>query len=176
RLTPDSQWTQSGGEYSFIRNRNLNGREVAVVEVSLDRGRKQQLQIERSTGFVVSLEERLFMGRGDAFRLTMQLEGTRTLDRQVGEFKPGFLALMRRTKVPVIPVGIAGAFEAYPKGRPFPFPGKVRVVFGEAFDRSKLESFGKADEAGLLAFVHERVTECVNQAQIWRDQRGSETR
>ncbi len=80
RLTPDSQWTAAGGQYSFVRNRTTNGREVAVVEVTLDRGRRQQLQIERSSGLVVALEERLFMGRGDAFRLTMQLEGSRVLE------------------------------------------------------------------------------------------------
>ena len=43
-------------------------------------------------------------------------EGTRTENGTVGEFKPGFLLLLRRTSVPVIPVGIAGAFEAFPKG------------------------------------------------------------
>ncbi|MDX1970419.1 MAG: hypothetical protein SFV23_24835 [Planctomycetaceae bacterium] len=80
RLTPNSQWTESGGQYSFLRDRMLNGRDVAVVEVTLDRGRRQQLQIERSSGLVAALEERLFLGRGDAFRLTMQLEGTRVVE------------------------------------------------------------------------------------------------
>ncbi len=95
-------------------------------------------------------------------------EGTRTETGAVGTLKPGFLALLRRTKVPVIPVGIAGAFEAYPKGQPFPAPGNVRVVFGEAFERTQLEAFGKDREHELLAFVHERISACHDAAAAWR--------
>ncbi len=35
-------------------------------------------------------------------------EGTRSDDGALGELKPGFLALVRRAGVPVIPVGVAG--------------------------------------------------------------------
>jgi 1-acyl-sn-glycerol-3-phosphate acyltransferase len=96
-------------------------------------------------------------------------EGTRTLDGHVGELKPGFLALLRRTDVPVIPVGVAGAFEAFPKGTPFPLPGRVRVVYGEPFDRDQLATFGKDREADLLRHVRERIVDCVAEAQVWRD-------
>ncbi len=126
------------------------------------------MPINRESASTASLREAIRRIDG-GFYVGIFPEGTRTLDGKVGEFKPGFLALMRRTTVPVIPVGIAGAFEAYPKGTPFPFHGKVRVVFGEAFDRERLDAFVKADEAGLLSFVHERVTECATAAQQWRD-------
>lgn len=96
-------------------------------------------------------------------------EGTRTDDGHVGTLKPGFLALLRRTRVPVIPVGIAGAYEAYPKKRLFPSIGKVRVVYGAPFDRTQLESYGKADEAGLLNYVRQQIAACVDEAQGWRD-------
>ncbi|MDZ4684663.1 MAG: lysophospholipid acyltransferase family protein [Planctomycetaceae bacterium] len=98
-------------------------------------------------------------------------EGTRTLDGLVGELKPGFLALLRRTTAPVIPVGVAGAFEAFPKGTPFPLPGRVRVVFGEPFDRDRLTAFHKEQEADLLRHVRERITACVAEAQAWRDEK-----
>ena len=96
-------------------------------------------------------------------------EGTRSVDGHVGELKPGFLALLRRSQVPVIPVGVVGAYESYPKGRPFPFPGKVRVVFGNEIPRETLDSFSKADEEGLLSLVRERIETCVRDAQHWRD-------
>ena len=96
-------------------------------------------------------------------------EGTRSEDGAVGELKPGFLSLLRRTKVPVIPVGLAGAFESYPRHRWFPFPGRVRVVFGDALDRERLAGYGKVDEAELLAYVRGCIVECVADAQAWRD-------
>jgi 1-acyl-sn-glycerol-3-phosphate acyltransferase len=96
-------------------------------------------------------------------------EGTRTRDGHVGELKPGFLALLRRTDVPVIPVGVAGAFEAFPKGSPLPLPGRIRVVFGEPFDREQLAAFGKDREADLLQHVRQRIVACVAEAQAWRD-------
>jgi len=44
-------------------------------------------------------------------------EGTRTETGAIGEMKPGFAAIVRRAKKPVIPVGISGAFQALPMGR-----------------------------------------------------------
>ncbi len=42
-------------------------------------------------------------------------EGERTPTGKMLPLKPGIHLLMKRSKVPVIPVGIAGAFEAYPR-------------------------------------------------------------
>ncbi len=95
-------------------------------------------------------------------------EGTRTETGAVGPFKPGFLALLRRADVPVIPVGIAGAYEAMPRGTPFLWPGKVRVVYGEALPRDVLVSFAKSDEAALLEYVRQHVIACQTAAAEWR--------
>ena len=95
-------------------------------------------------------------------------EGTRTETGAVQDFKPGFLLLLRRTSVPVIPVGIAGAFEAYPKGSPFPRPGIVRVVFGEALNREELADFPKEREDELVALIRERIVQCQRAAAEWR--------
>lgn len=103
-------------------------------------------------------------------------EGTRSETGRVGALKPGFLLLLRRTEVPVIPVGIAGTFEAYPKGAWFPRPGKVRVVYGEPLSREHLLSFGKDREAELLALVRDRMVECQQEAESWRNGQLSEVR
>ena len=58
-------------------------------------------------------------------------EGTRTRDGSIGEMRGGIGFLARRAGVPVVPVRIAGAFEAWPRGRRLPRPGKVRIEFGE---------------------------------------------
>lgn len=95
-------------------------------------------------------------------------EGTRTTTGNVGELKPGFLALMRRAKVPVYPVGIAGAYQALPRGTSFLRPVKVCVVFGEALSTDEIEQFGKDREADLLQLIREKLVRCEREAEAWR--------
>lgn len=96
-------------------------------------------------------------------------EGTRTLDGGVGEFKPGFIALVRRGKVPVVPVGIAGAYEAYPKGAWFIRPAKVRVVFGEPLTEREIEEYCvKGKETEFAGLVRERIVALVGEAERLR--------
>ena len=58
-------------------------------------------------------------------------EGTRSRDGKVLPFKSGLEFLVRRSKATVVPVGIAGTFEAYPRKAWFPRPRKVTVRVGE---------------------------------------------
>lgn len=101
-------------------------------------------------------------------------EGTRTTTGDVGGLKPGFLALMRRAKVPVYPVGIAGAYQALPRGAWFLRPVKVCVVFGEALSRDEMDQFGKDREDELLQFIREKLIGCEREAEAWRS--GKEAR
>jgi 1-acyl-sn-glycerol-3-phosphate acyltransferase len=61
-------------------------------------------------------------------------EGTRTRDGNLQEFKGGALLAARLAKVPIVPAGIRGAFEAFPRGRALPRPVKIRVRFGPPID------------------------------------------
>ena len=57
-------------------------------------------------------------------------EGTRTRTGEIGTFKKAFAILSSELKVPVVPVSIAGAFEALPRGSIFPRPWRrIRVKF-----------------------------------------------
>jgi 1-acyl-sn-glycerol-3-phosphate acyltransferase len=94
-------------------------------------------------------------------------EGTRTTDGTVGELKPGFLALMRRSKQPVYPIGISGAFEAMPRGSFMLWPRRVRVVYGEPISAETIASYGR-DEEGLLTVVRLRLIACHRAAEDWR--------
>jgi len=47
-------------------------------------------------------------------------EGERTITGQMNPLKPGIQLLIKRTKAPIVPVGIAGAFDAFPRSRKFP--------------------------------------------------------
>lgn len=58
-------------------------------------------------------------------------EGTRTRDGSIGEIHQGPAMMASRANVPIVPVVIDGAFEAWPRTRKLPRPGYIRVVFGE---------------------------------------------
>jgi len=95
-------------------------------------------------------------------------EGTRTRNGSVGEFKPGFIAMIRRGELPVYPVGIAGAFEALPRGAWFLRPKPVRVVFGEPLSFEELKPLcARGRENELLALSRERVAAVQCEANNW---------
>lgn len=52
-------------------------------------------------------------------------EGERTPDGAMHPFKPGVHLLLRRVQAPIVPVGIAGAFDAWPRHRAFPIPAPL---------------------------------------------------
>lgn len=95
-------------------------------------------------------------------------EGTRTRDGSVGKFLPGFVAIARRGKLPVIPAGIAGAYNAMPRGSWFLRPRSIRVVYGEPLSPEELEPlYKRGREADLVALTRQRVAECQQEAEDW---------
>ncbi len=65
-------------------------------------------------------------------------EGTRTEDGELQPLKPGFLAVARRSGVPLVPVGIDGAFQAWPRQRRWPGFGLVRMHVGPPLSREEV--------------------------------------
>jgi pantoate ligase/cytidylate kinase len=62
-------------------------------------------------------------------------EGTRSENNQVTPLKRGVALLASMAKCKVIPVGITGAYEAWPKNKKFPkLFGKIKVSFGKPLD------------------------------------------
>lgn len=70
-------------------------------------------------------------------------EGERTWDGKMLPLRPGIQLLIKRTKAPIVPVGIAGAFDAWPRQRAYPLPaplawstcpGAVSVSLGKPLD------------------------------------------
>lgn len=74
-------------------------------------------------------------------------EGARSHSTELQEFKPGIGMLLERYPVPVVPVAIYGAHDAYPPGRVAPRPYPIRVAFGEALEPDGLEQEGEGDQA-----------------------------
>ena len=96
-------------------------------------------------------------------------EGTRTRDGRVAEVKPGFVALVRRAKVPIVFCGIAGAFEAWPRTNALPRPGRVRTVLGEPMSSDEVGEWAvKGREAEFAAEAERRLKIVTAEAEAWR--------
>lgn len=99
-------------------------------------------------------------------------EGTRTETGAVGEFKPGFVAVLRRSKLPVYPVGISGGFQALGRKSWCLRPARVRVVVGEPISVEELNQFsGRDQDQALIEFVRGKIVDCYNEAELWRTEK-----
>jgi len=82
-------------------------------------------------------------------------EGTRSPDGKVGPFKRGSELLARKAGVPIVPVGIAGAYQVWPRHRAFPKRGNIRVVIGDPIPPRVLASPGFDLRARIVELVEE---------------------
>jgi 1-acyl-sn-glycerol-3-phosphate acyltransferase len=86
--------------------------------------------IARSGGLRSARMARQLISEG--WSLVLFPEGSRTPDGWVGEFRTGAAWLAMEAGVPVVPVALIGAYQAMPRGRSWPKPGRppVRIRFG----------------------------------------------
>ena len=92
-------------------------------------------------------------------------EGTRTRDGELAPIKPGFCALARRGNIPLVPVGIDGAFQAWPRSQMLPRIGVLRVVYGPPLLPSEIKLL---DDQQLIAEIEGRMAACFGQARATR--------
>ncbi|MBQ9371838.1 MAG: 1-acyl-sn-glycerol-3-phosphate acyltransferase [Thermoguttaceae bacterium] len=73
-------------------------------------------------------------------------EGSRCFDGELAPFTAGYASIAAKSNAVIVPVAIAGAFEAYPRTSRFPSPFKkrVKVEYGAPIPPS--EYLGKSDE------------------------------
>ncbi len=84
-------------------------------------------------------------------------EGTRSHDGEVSPLKPGFSALAKRARVPLVPVGIDGAYQAWPRDRLLPSLSTIYVHVGEPIPAEEAQA---ADERELVVEVERRIRAC----------------
>lgn len=65
----------------------------------------------------------------DNHNLVIFPEGTRTRNGSIGKFKKTFAILSKELNVPIVPVRIDGAYEAWPRNKFLPRPHKVTVSY-----------------------------------------------
>jgi 1-acyl-sn-glycerol-3-phosphate acyltransferase len=93
--------------------------------------------------------------------VTLFPEGTRSPDGKLGALKPGIAVLVERVGVPVIPAGLAGMFEIWPKSRLLPVPNPIRVHYGRPILPEELAGL---DTQAITALIRGRMEECYREA------------
>lgn len=95
-------------------------------------------------------------------------EGSRTDTGNMLPLRPGVHLLIRRAEAAIVPVGIAGAFEAYPIGRKFPRPaplfmppghGTIAVSVGKPLDSRHFANMTREQALGELFDIMKAVQE-----------------
>jgi len=108
-------------------------------------------------------------------------EGTRTPDGAVHPFRAGIQLLIKRVQAPIMPVGIAGAFEAWPRWSPLPIPaplfmaaraGSLAVAVGLPLDAKR---FVEMSREAALTELHLELEKAQRRAEAIRrkPERGS---
>jgi 1-acyl-sn-glycerol-3-phosphate acyltransferase len=86
-------------------------------------------------------------------------EGHRTRTGAMQPLLPGISLLIKRSLAPIVPVGIAGAFEAWPTGQPCPKPaplflpaarGSIAVSVGKPLDARRLATMTREQSLNEL--------------------------
>lgn len=84
-------------------------------------------------------------------------EGRRTDDGEVGPLKPGFCALARRGNVTLLPVGIDGSYDVWPRARLLPRRGRINVWIGQPIGP---EEVGQHNDEQLIDLIRRRMKAC----------------
>ena len=90
-------------------------------------------------------------------------EATRTRDGSIGRLQAGPMTVAARAGVPVMPVVIDGAFEAWPRARFLPRPHPIRVACGRPIPAAEVAA---GDPKRLMAAVRREMLEL--QAELRR--------
>jgi 1-acyl-sn-glycerol-3-phosphate acyltransferase len=86
--------------------------------------------------------------------VTLFPEGTRSRDGKLGPLKPGIAVLVQRIGVPVVPAGLAGMFEIWPRSRRLPVPHPIRIHYGPPIYPAELAGL---DTEAITALIRDRI-------------------
>jgi 1-acyl-sn-glycerol-3-phosphate acyltransferase len=119
----------------------------------------------------------------EAFRLAARLldeghvlfvfpEGTRSHDGTLSEGRDGVAVLALRTGAPIVPVGVTGSYERWPRGQKLPHPGgRVTVRVGSPFrlaDELPADLDRRAAKSAATDLIMRRIAALVPERQRGR--------
>jgi len=95
-------------------------------------------------------------------------EGTRSHDGNLQPLQPGFCLVARRSRATLLPVAVAGSFDALPRGCVLPRFRSIVVAFGTPISPEEILDKDNQQLADLLT---ERLAEALQQASTFRKTR-----
>ncbi len=123
------------------------------------------IELDRKTG-LGGIKETLKRLRNNESVL-MFPEGTRSIDGELQPIKRGFCTLVKKTKVPIVPVGLDGAFEAWPRNSILPnFGATIQVVFGNPIQP---EQYRDLSDDELTELLNSKIKECFDRARAMKE-------
>ncbi|MHC4442229.1 MAG: lysophospholipid acyltransferase family protein [Planctomycetota bacterium] len=84
--------------------------------------------VSRNTADIAAIKQAMRLLKKGKL-LVLFPEGTRTTDGKIQPMLPGFCGIAKKTQVPIVPVLIDGAFQAWPRTRLLPRPRRVIVEY-----------------------------------------------
>ena len=121
--------------------------------------------VRRGTADLVAVKEALRRLKAGGVVLVFP-EGTRTRDGSIGPMHGGPAAIAARAGVPIVPMVIDGAFEAWPRTHVLPRPGCIRVACGWPVS---VGGSGADDPEAVMAAVRRKMLDL--QAELRRNRR-----
>jgi 1-acyl-sn-glycerol-3-phosphate acyltransferase len=119
------------------------------------------IPIQRDSNAIGGIKETLKRLK-EKERVLIFPEGSRSADGTLQPIKGGFATLARRTKSPLLPLALDGAWQVYPRQAKFPLLGNIQVVFG---DPIPYEQYAALSDDELSALVQEKIAEVFLEAQ-----------
>ena len=92
-------------------------------------------------------------------------EGTRTETGEMASLKPGFTAIARRGKSALLPIGIAGSYDSWPRGQWLPGLAPIHIVIGEPLTAGEV---AELSDDQLILELESRMRHCFLEAQRGR--------
>ncbi|MBE6427961.1 MAG: 1-acyl-sn-glycerol-3-phosphate acyltransferase [Planctomycetaceae bacterium] len=87
-------------------------------------------------------------------------EGTRSEDGRLGEFQKGIISVARRSKAPILPCVIQGAYDAFPRHSKFVHLHKIIITYGKLIPAEKVQEM---NEDELLLFLRGIIAEMLGE-------------
>jgi 1-acyl-sn-glycerol-3-phosphate acyltransferase len=148
------------GRMNYLARRTLfNNKILGTIIYLLD-----AIELDRDRSGIAGLKEMLKRLKHGGKVLVFP-EGTRSADGKIGPMRPGFLAVARRSKVPLVPIAVTGAYEALPRSSKVPWRYPIYTAVGPRIEPDEITDLSDDD---VLHLISERLHQCYHRANALR--------
>ncbi len=123
------------------------------------------IEVDRDRSGLSGLKETLKrLKRGE--KVLIFPEGTRSEDGKLQPLKRGFISVARRAEVPLIPIAVAGAYDALRRGAKLPSCVPLKLAVGQPIPAADV---AQLDDDALILAVESRLRACFERTATLND-------